>query len=122
MTKETRQQFPSASLPRRSLLSSPMCFPKLRSFDLSVYQPQCPVPARDLKEVGYRVGKVMKPPTKAGGNIPVPIPHRPVDDERSSNNIFPGYKAPVTAVLTVIPIIAHDKIMAFGNNQLAVFH
>src|SRR5262245_13036175 len=65
-----------------------------------------PTPPNALEQDGLRIGN---------GNIPQPeklrlraIP-RPVDDERASLHLGAVQKAPISAIRTVIPVIAHDK-------------
>jgi len=53
-----------------------------------VYQPQGPVPSRDLKQMRDRVREVIEPPAQTGRRIPVPVLHRPVNHQRSSNDIL----------------------------------
>src|SRR5262249_46166073 len=47
--------------------------------DYSVYQPQRPIPARDLKDVGHCVCQVLQACTQGRWRISIPVLHRPVD-------------------------------------------
>src|SRR5271166_3659877 len=88
----------------------------------SVYQPQRPVPARDLKQVRDPIRNVIQPALQRPHPMVIPIPHRPINHQRPPNNIFPRHKSPIAAVLAVVAIVAHHKIMSLGHNQLAILH
>src|SRR5579863_161607 len=87
-----------------------------------VYQPQRPVPARDREHMRHRVRDVVHLPAERGCRVSVPGAHGPVDQQRSANNVLARHKAPIPAVLAVVTIVPHHEIVAFRNNQLAVFH
>src|SRR6202158_5047224 len=94
----------------------------MRRWKYSVYQSQRAVPARDLKDVSNRVREVIEPALNRRRRIFVPVPYRPVNDQRLADNIFPRHESPIAAVLAVIAVIAQNEIMPLRNNQLAVFH
>src|SRR5580692_457703 len=87
-----------------------------------IHQPQCPVPARDLKNVGYRISKMRQ---AAGYRVrprsfAVSLLHRPVNQKRTADNICFWHEPPIPAVVAVVPIISHHKIISLGNNQLPI--
>src|SRR6202049_776714 len=84
----------------------------MRRWKYSVYQSQRAVPARE----------VIEPALNRRRRIFVPVPYRPVNDQRFADNIFPRHESPIAAVLAVIAVIAQHEIMPLGKNQLAVFH
>src|SRR5882762_5874279 len=90
----------------------------------SAHQPEGAFPARDLKHMSYRVGKVIKSITHGwrSGKIVVQTTRRPVNQKRASNDIFAWHESPITAVLAVVTIVTKNKIVALGNNQLVVLH
>src|SRR5271167_4933932 len=54
---------------------------------------KCPIPARYLKQMADRVGEVIKFITRRGRNrqIILHAPHRPIDQQRTSDNVFPWH-------------------------------
>src|ERR1035441_4404939 len=88
----------------------------------STHPPEGPSPARRLKHMGYRVGKVIKSITRGrrSGEVIARILRRPVNQERPANHIFTRHKSPVAAVLTVIAIVAEHKVVTFRDDQLVV--
>src|SRR6266567_118441 len=52
----------------------------------------------------------------------LPILHRPIDHKRPSNYIFLRHESPITAVLAIVPVVAHDEVMSFGNDKLTILH
>ena len=90
----------------------------------SADHPESPFPAGDLEHMADREGKVIKSITHGWrrGRSSLTFAGRPVDQQRPSNNIFTRHESPVAAVLAVVAIVSHHKIVAFGNNQLVVFH
>src|SRR6266481_4395497 len=74
--------------------------------------------------MSYREGKVIKSITYGwrAGKIVVQIARRPVNQKWASDDILARHESPVPAVLAVIAIVAQYKIVALGDNQLAVFH
>src|SRR5262245_4378983 len=53
--------------------------------------------------------------------IVVRIPHRPINQQRPTNHIFPWHEAPVAAIEALVAIIAEDEIISLRDNQLPVF-
>src|ERR1022692_391885 len=74
--------------------------------------------------MSYRVSKVIKSITHTwrGRKIVVQIARRPVNQQRASDDIFAWHESPVATVPAVIAIVTQYKIVALGNNQLAIFH
>src|SRR5579864_1797687 len=54
----------------------------------SVYQPQRPVPARDLKDVRHRICQMLQPALNRSRRIAIPIFHGPINHQRAPDNIF----------------------------------
>src|SRR6476660_5556112 len=48
--------------------------------------------------------------------------HGPVNQQRAPHNILPRNESPVPAVQAVIPVVAHDKVIAFRHDELVVHH
>src|ERR1700693_2882650 len=88
----------------------------------SLHQPQRAVPARDLKDMRDRIGKVIEFIThgRRRRDIPLSPLHRPVNQQRPPNNIHLRHKSPVPAVVAIVPIVPHHKVMSFGNYELSV--
>src|SRR5271166_3829409 len=93
-----------------------------RRWEYSVYQPESAVPARDLKDVSDGVRHVIQPARDRSRGVPVPVLHRPVNDQRSSNNVFLRHESPIAAVQAVVAVVAHHEVVSFRNNELAVHH
>src|SRR5208337_4284635 len=74
--------------------------------------------------MSYRVSKMIKPIAHGwrSGKIVVQTARRPVNQERTSDDILARHESPVPAVLAVIAIVTQNEIVAVGDNQLAVFH
>src|SRR6185437_10461373 len=86
-----------------------------------LHQPQGTVPARDLRNVSHCIQEPVKFIT--GGcvaHLRVRCPHRPVNQQRPSHNILLRYETPVPAVITVVPVVAHHKVVALRHNELTV--
>src|SRR5437868_5534170 len=90
---------------------------------VSAHQPEGSFPARYLQQMSYRVGEVIKSITHArrSGEIVVQTARRPVNQKRTSNDIFARHESPVPAILAVIAIVTQNKIVALGNDQLVAF-
>src|SRR3984885_14371419 len=94
------------------------------SAETLIHQPQRPVPARDLEEMSHRVNKVRQ---FAGygswcSDLAISFLYRPVNQQRPPNNIGLRHKPPIAAVVTIVPIVPHHKIMSLGNNELSILY
>src|SRR5579862_1953143 len=87
----------------------------------SVYQPERPIPSRDLKQVGKCIREMLQTAAERRFNLMVKILHRPINDQRTPNDILLRHKAPIPAVLAVVPVVAHHKVMSLRYDELAVF-
>src|ERR1700753_1401055 len=47
---------------------------------------------------------------------------RHVDDQGCADNILPWHKAPETAVVGIVAVVAHHEILSWRNYQLAIHH
>src|SRR5581483_7708674 len=83
----------------------------------SVYQPQRPVPAGVLKQMGEGIGEPVSP---SAWRFIVQRLHRPVDQQRPADDVFPRHESPIAAVLAVIAVVTHHKIAALRNDELAI--
>src|SRR5580698_552143 len=54
--------------------------------------------------------------------VVVRITRRPVNQEWASNDVLAGNEPPKAAVPAVVAIVAQNKIVPLGNNQLVVFN
>src|SRR5262249_49907641 len=88
----------------------------------SVYQPECPIPSRDLEQMGKRIRQMLETATEGRFSLMIPILYRPVNDQRTPDDILLRHKAPIPAVLAVITVIAHHKVISLRDDKLAVFH
>ena len=72
--------------------------------------------------MGRGVREVNEFITGAGGSwhVLVRVSDRPVDQQRTSDDIFVGHETPVAAVQALIPVITQHKIVSLRNNQFAV--
>src|SRR6266536_2104601 len=77
---------------------------------------ESPSPARLGEEVEEHIGELFKPVGQirlkilvSGGFV------RPVDCQRLSNDVVPGDITPEAAVLTVVAIVSHCEVLAFGD-------
>src|SRR5947209_3543720 len=84
-----------------------------------VYQPQRAAPARVLKQMCQRICESV---SLAAARVFIGTLHRPVDQQRASDDVFPRYEAPIPAVLAVVAIVTHHKIMSLRNDEFAVLH
>src|SRR5271166_4652854 len=86
-----------------------------------LHSPQHAAPAQAFDQAGYVVGQTRKSIrrqlTGDGGSSPV---HRPINQQRTANDILRRHEAPVTRVVAVIAVIAEDEERPFGDNQLAI--
>src|SRR5579859_2985439 len=48
--------------------------------------------------------------------------NREIDHQGPAHNVGPGYKPPVTAVQTIVTIVAHHKIVVRRHHQLAAIY
>src|SRR5580692_8839947 len=89
-----------------------------------VHYSKCPIPASELKQMADRVGEVIKFITRRGGDWHVILctPHRPVNQQRTTDNIFPRNEAPIAAVQALVSIISEHEIVLLGNDKFAIFH
>lgn len=53
--------------------------------------------------------------------IGVMLLQRKIDDQRLADDGFTRNEAPVTAVFTVVAVVAHNKVIARRNDEFAVF-
>src|SRR3984957_20504517 len=86
-----------------------------------VYQPQCPIPARDLQHMRHRVRDVVELAAQRRCRIAVPGSYRPVNQQRPSDDILARHKAPIAAVFAVVAVVSHHEVVSLWNNQLAIF-
>src|ERR1700704_1750101 len=73
--------------------------------------------------MSYRVGKVIKSITHRwrAGQIIGQSYRRPINQQRTPDNIFAWHESPVSAVLAIIAIVTQNKIVLSRNNQLMIF-
>ena len=111
---------PRATQPRQRNLDRNLN--SISQLTILINQAQSPIPARGLEDVCYRVSEVVQFITHRSGRRGIGgIFHRPVDQQRPSDDICLRYEAPVAAIVTVVPIVSHYKIMSLGNDQLSIF-
>src|ERR1022692_2799360 len=83
---------------------------------------KCAVPACQLEQMADCVGEMIKSITRGGRSwhFVLDTAHRPIDQQGTPNDVFPGNEAPVAAIEALIAIITEHEIMPFGNYQFAV--
>src|ERR1700722_1441336 len=69
-----------------------------------------------------RVGEVIQFITHTRGcdYISLSSAHRPVDQQRPANNVCLRHESPVSAVVTVVPVVSHHKIISLRNDELTI--
>src|SRR5208283_1425848 len=88
-----------------------------------LHGPQHAAPPQAFDQVGYIVRQTRKSirrrSTSDGDSAPI---HRPVNQQRTANNILGRNEAPIARVVAVVAIVAEDKKRAFGDNKLVAIH
>src|SRR5216684_4123828 len=113
--------FHASSFPQsRIVLKRPLLQGQAEKF--LVYQPQGAVPPCDLKQMCQPIGEVIKPAAERRSRVPIPCFYRPVDHQRPPDNVFPRDESPEPAVLAVVAVVAHHKIVSLWDDELAVFY
>src|SRR5882724_3413250 len=79
--------------------------------------PESTVPAGELKYMQHGMDEMKKFITcrRRLWHLVIETAQRPINDQWTSNHIFLRYKSPVTAVVTVIPVVPHHEIVAGRN-------
>src|SRR5215467_7944455 len=87
----------------------------------SVHQVEHPAPARFIKkmhdhveEKAYSFSGLFAFVLVAGGI------ERPVDEQRTAHDVFPGYKSPVAAVQANVTVVAHAEEAVRRHQQFAI--
>src|SRR3984893_1687853 len=80
------------------------------------------VPPGHLKQMGRRIGEVNEFITgsRRSRHVLIRVSDRPVDEQRTSDDIFLGHEPPVATVQTLVPIIAQNKIISLRNDEFTV--
>src|SRR6516162_9108234 len=79
-------------------------------------------PTRLLKEVRKQICELLNSILYASSTVFVGIRFvGPVDNQRFSHDQIAWNKSPVTAVRTVVAVVAHGEVVPVGNNNFTVF-
>src|SRR5579859_2260271 len=104
-----------------SSLSLSFFFTRLPRRRNLLHKSESPVPAGDLQDVTQRIQEPVKFITGSKLRTErIRIANRPVDQQRSPDDILARDKPPITAVQTVVAVVAHNKVITLGDDELVV--
>src|SRR5581483_916730 len=87
-----------------------------------IHQPERPVPSRNMEDVSEGINEVAELLSRGAYTslVVVSAANGPIYNQRSSNDVLTRHKSPIAAIKTLIPIVAHDEVLARAHDQLSV--
>src|SRR5690242_7781675 len=106
-----------------SSLSFSFFFTRLPRRRSLLHKSESPVPAGDLQDMAQCIQEPVKFITGSKLRTErIRIANRPIDHQRTADNVLPRHEPPIAAVQAVIAIVSHNEVITLWDDELVVYY